>query len=100
MTSEAQKKAIQTHRKRLRYRGLSRFEVQGRTSDKQLLRDLARKLAEDSSDAANVRKVVETAVAGTNEKEGGIWQALRRSPLVEAGIEFERLRVKPRELEL
>ncbi len=100
MTSEAQKKAIQTHRKRLRYRGLSRFEVQGRTSDKRLLRDLARKLAEDSSDAANVRKVVETAVAGTNEKEGGIWQALRRSPLVEAGVEFERLRVKPRELEL
>lgn len=100
MTSAAQRKAIQTHRKRLRHRGLSRFEVQGRTSDKQLLRDLARKLAEDSSEAANVRKVVESAVADTNENEGGIWQALRRSPLVEAGVEFERLRAKPRELEL
>lgn len=100
MTSAAQRKAIQTHRRRLRGRGLSRFEVQGRTSDKQLLRDLARKLAEDSSEAANVRRVVESAVADTNENEGGIWQALRRSPLVGAGVEFERLRAKPRELEL
>jgi len=100
MTSAAQKKAIQTHRKRLRHRGLSRFEVQGRTSDKQLLRDLARKLAEDSSEAANVRKVVESAVADTKEKGGGIWRALRRSPLVEASVKFERLRAKPRDLEL
>lgn len=100
MTSAAQKKAIQTHRKRLRGRGLSRFEVQGRLSDKQLLRNLARKLAEDSSEAAHVRKVVESAVADTSENQGGIWQALRRSPLVEAGLEFERQRAKPRGLEL
>ena len=64
------------------------------------MRDLARKLAEDSSEAANVRKVVESAVADTNDNEGRIWRALRRSPLVGAGVEFERLRAKPRELEL
>jgi hypothetical protein len=98
VTSAAQKRAIQNHRKRLRSRGLSRFEVQGRTSDKQLLRDLARKLAEDSSEAANVRKTVESAVS--SENKGDIWEALRRSPLVVAGVEFERLRAEPRELDL
>jgi hypothetical protein len=100
VTSAAQKKAIQNHRKRLRSRGLSRFEVQGRTSDKQLLRDLARKLAEDSSEAANVRKTVESAFTDSSENKGGIWEALRRSPLVGAGVEFERLRGEPRELDL
>jgi hypothetical protein len=100
VTSAAQKKAIQNHRKRLRGRGLSRFEVQGRTSDKQLLRDLARKLAEDSSEAANVRKAVESAVTDRKENVGGIWQALRKSPLVGGSVEFERLRAKPRELDL
>ncbi|HKU26113.1 MAG TPA: hypothetical protein VJQ54_11625 [Candidatus Sulfotelmatobacter sp.] len=100
MTSAAQKKAIQNHRKRLRGRGLSRFEVQGRTSDKQLLRDIARKLAEDSSEALKVRRALENAVAESDEIKGGIWGALRRSPLVGAGVDFERLRSDPRELDL
>jgi hypothetical protein len=100
VTSAAQKKAIKNHRKKLLGRGLSRFEVQGRITDKQLLRDLARKLAEDSSEAANVRKAVESAVTESNENEGGIWQALRRSPLVASAVEFERLRAEPRELDL
>lgn len=100
MTSAAQKKAIQNHRKRLRSRGLSRFEVQGRTSDKQLLRDLARRLAEDTSEAANIRKIVESAFTDSAESKGSIWKALRTSPLVGAGVEFERLRGEPRELDL
>ena len=100
MTSAAQKRAILNHRKRLRGRGLSRFEVQGRTSDKKLLRDLARKLAEDSSEAANVRKSLESAVTKSEENKGGIWEALRRSPLAGSGIEFERLRAEPRKLDL
>ena len=100
MTSAAQKRAIQNHRKRLRGQGMARFEVQGRTSDKKLLRDLARKLAEDTSEAAKVRRAVESAVSGSNDIKGGIWGALRRSPLVGADLDFERLRSEPREIDL
>jgi hypothetical protein len=100
MTSAAQKKAIRNHRERLRGRGLGRFEVQGRMSDKELLRKLARKLAQDGPSAENVRKAVASAVASPNEAKGSIWAALRRSPLVRSELDLERVRAEPRKIEL
>lgn len=54
----SQTRAIQNYRIRLGDRGLARFEVLGRDSDRWLIRSLARRLAEDSPEAANLRAVV------------------------------------------
>ena len=100
MTSPAQKKAVANHRKRLARKGVGRFEVQGRIADKELLRTIARKLAEGGADGARVREAVVVAVANADDHKGGIWAALRRSPLVGTELNIERLRAKPREIEL
>lgn len=100
MTSAAQKKAVLNHRKRLRSSGLGRFEVQGRISDKALLRELARKLAQDDSDGARIRQTVANALAGMDKSTGSIWAALRRSPLVGSGVEFDRIGAEPRKIDL
>lgn len=100
MTSNAQRKAVRKHRERMQRIGLGRFEVQGRLSDKQLLRALAKKLAENGADAARVRQALAGAVAAAPEEKGALWAALRRSPLVGAQIDFGRVRGKPREIQL
>ncbi len=43
----SQRRAIQNYRSRLSERGLSRFEVLGRETDRDLIRSLARRLAEE-----------------------------------------------------
>lgn len=85
-----QKRAIQNYRTRLRERGLSRFEVLGRDADRELIRSLARRLAEDSPDASRLRATVSQTIAGEPAKKGGILAALRRSPLVGADLDLSR----------
>ena len=48
----AQKRAVQNYRSRLSERGLARFEVFGRDADRDLIRSLARRLAEDTPEAS------------------------------------------------
>ena len=43
----SQKRAIQGYRSRLSERGLARFEVLGRETDRDLIRSFARRLSED-----------------------------------------------------
>jgi hypothetical protein len=43
----SKKRAIQKYRFRLGERGMARFEVVGRDTDRDLIRSLARRLAED-----------------------------------------------------
>ena len=86
----SQRRAIQNYRSRLSERGLARFEVLGRDSDRDLIRSLARRLAEDSPEAFKLRKIVGQAVAGEPPKTGGILAALRRSPLVGADLDLVR----------
>jgi hypothetical protein len=83
----------------LRERGLTRFEVQGRASDKELLRTLARKLAEGSTEATRIRATVSGAV-NANGSTGGVWAALRGSPLVGAELDLERFDLQPRDVDL
>jgi hypothetical protein len=85
-TTPARKK----YRKRLRQRGLARFEVLARDTDRGLIRSLARRLAEDGRGAEQIRASVQLAVAGEAPKKGGILAALRRSPLV--GVEVDLIR--------
>lgn len=96
----AQRRAIQDYRSRLSEKGLARFEVLGRTTDRDLIRSLARRLAEDSADASRLRAMVGQAVAGELSRKGGILAALRRSPLVGADLDFARPREEGRKVDL
>jgi hypothetical protein len=87
----SQKRAIQNYRNRLSKRGLARFEVLGRDTDRELIRSLARRLAEDSPEAAQLRTAVRRSIGETPGK-GGILAALRRSPLVGADLNLSRSR--------
>ena len=88
--SKAQRRAIQNYRLRLSERGLSRFEVLGRDADRDLIRSLARRLAEDGPEASQLRAAVSQTIAGEPPKKGGILAALRRSPMVGADLDLSR----------
>lgn len=86
MSNTPQKRAIKNYRKRLQKRGMARFEVLGLDGDRDLIRSLARRLAEDGPDASRLRAAVNQTISGEPPKKGGILAALRRSPLVGADI--------------
>jgi hypothetical protein len=86
----SRKRALQNDRTRLGERGLARFEVLGREADRDLIRALARRLAEDGPEASRLRAVLNLSVAGEPPKTGGILAALRRSPLVGAELDLQR----------
>jgi hypothetical protein len=96
----AQKRAIQNYRARLGERGLARFEVLGRDTDRDLIRSLARRLAEDTPEASELRAAVSSSVAGETPQLGGILAALRRSPLVGADLNLHRSREGGRKVDL
>jgi hypothetical protein len=88
MKLSAQKRAMENYRRRLSERGVARFEVQARESDRELIRALARRLTEDDAEAqkarAAIRRLIDVAPPSS------IFQALRRSPLVEAELDLAR----------
>lgn len=96
----SQRRAIQNYRTRLGERGLARFEVLARDADRDLIRSLARRLAEDDAEASKLRAMVGEAVAGEPPKKGGILAALRRSPLVGADLDLSRQREEGRKVDL
>jgi hypothetical protein len=78
------------------------FDVYGRDADRELLRALAQRLANDDADAARVRSEVRRTIALVapaatdlpppiaQPKRQRILAALRRSPLVGADLDFSR----------
>jgi hypothetical protein len=100
IVSKSQKRAVQNYRSRLGERGLARFEVLGRNADRDLIRSLARRLAEDGPDAVRLRAALSQTAAGEPPKKGGILAALRRSPLVGADLDLTRPHEKGRKVEL
>ncbi len=96
----SQKRAIRNYRSRLSERGLARFEVLGRDADRELIRSLARRLAEDGPEASRLRAAVSRSIAGEPPKKGGILAALRRSPLVGADLDLTRPREEGRKVEI
>jgi hypothetical protein len=100
MEDNSQRRAVKTYRSRLGDRGLARFEVLGLDSDRDLIRSLARRLAEKGPDAARIRATVNQTVAGKPPQKGGILAALRRSPLVGADLDLARDRTEGRKIDL
>lgn len=83
-------RAIQSFDARLGERGLVRFGVLGRIADRDLIRALAWRLAEDSPEGCRLRATVSRSIAGKPPGKGGILAALRRSPLVGADLNVTR----------
>lgn len=82
MSESSQNRATQNYRRRLAERGMARFEVLGRDADRQLIRSLARCLAEEGPQADRLRTAVTRGMADAQPRKGGILEALRRSPIV------------------
>ena len=79
---------------------MARFEVLGRDADRDLIRSLARRLAEDGPDASRLRAAVSQTIAGEPPKKGGILAALRRSPLVGSDLDLTRPREEGRKVQI
>ncbi|PPQ31853.1 hypothetical protein [Rhodopila globiformis] len=94
----SQSRAIRAYRARLGERGLARFEVLGREADRDLIRALARRLAQEGPEASRLRAAVSQAIAGEPPRTGGILAALRRSPLVGADLDLQRPRETGRDV--
>ena len=74
--------------------------MRGLEKDKQLVRKLAKRLFADDAEAGRLRAEVLRQVSDKPPRRGGIWAALRRSPLVGAELNLEREVVPPREIDL
>ena len=86
LSETSQRRAIDRYRKRLADCGMARFEVLGRKADRELIRSVAKYLAEEGPGAERLRSVVSRCMAGEPGRKGGILQALLRSPLVRADV--------------
>lgn len=100
MGNAAQTRATRSYRARLTQRGFTRFEIMALETDRDLIRSLAKRLAEEGPEAEQVRSAVKTVVAGEPPKPGGILSALRRSPLIGADLDLSRPREEGRKVEL
>jgi hypothetical protein len=100
MGNTAQKRALRNYRTRLVKRGMARFEVLGLDADRDLIRSLAKRLAEGDPDASRIRAAVSRTIGGDPPKKGGILAALRRSPLVGADLNLARSRETGRKVDL
>jgi hypothetical protein len=98
--SSSQKRAIENYRSRLTERGLARFEVLGLAADRDLIRAVARRLAQDGPKAAQLRAAVSETIAGEAPRKGRILAALLRSPMVGADLDFSRAREVGRKTDL
>jgi len=92
----AQKKAVRSHRRRLKDRGLQRVEVQVSEHDAQLIRRLGRLLREDDEKAAGLRQQLSTMVGA--EEESGLKVLLAAAPL--QGVRITRSRDRGRSVDL
>lgn len=100
MNESSQKRALQNYRDRLNRRGMARFEVVGLSADRELIRALARRLAEGGETASALRATVSRTLSSEPPGKGGVLAALRRSPLVGADLDFTREATPGRKLDL
>jgi hypothetical protein len=98
MGTNAQARAVNSYRKRLAGRGLTRFEVLGLKTDRELIRTLARRLAENDSEAAKMRASVREKVSPAAPQKGGVLAALRGWPI--ADLPLTRPFIEPRKTDL
>ena len=86
MSNTSQRRAAPRYRERLAERGMARFEVLGRETDRELIRSVAKRLAEEGPEAEHLRAAVSRFIASELPRKDRILQALRRSPMVGADV--------------
>lgn len=100
MGKTSQHRAVDNYRKRLTKQGMARFEVVGRMSDRELIRSVARQLAEGGEEADRLRAAVERTISGEADRKGGILKALLASPLAGTDLDLTRPREEGRKIDL
>ena len=70
MSNSAQKRAVKNFRSRLQKKGFARFEVLGLDTDRQLIRSLAKRLAQDDPKASQIRFELTRSIEGLGKKGG------------------------------
>jgi transposase len=104
MVITSQNRAIKNYRSRLRKQGLGRFEVLALESDRDLIRSLARRLAQNDPESERIRQDVRLAIADESSSKGSILAALRRSPFVQMnsddGLQIVRSKETGRQVDL
>jgi hypothetical protein len=79
---------------------MRRFDVLGLNADRDLIRSLARRLAEGGAEAERIRAALNQVMEEQSPRKGGILEALRRSPLVGADLDLKRPREEGRKVDL
>jgi hypothetical protein len=100
MSKSSQQRAVASFRNRLAQKGLVRFEVTGRNSDRELVRAVARRLAEDGPESDRLRKIVNQTVSGEPPTKGGILRALLASPLIGSELDLSRPHEEGRKVDI
>jgi hypothetical protein len=77
-----------------------RFEVIGRDTDRELVRSVARRLAEGGPEADRLRAAVSRTISGEPPRKGGILKALLASPLIGSELDLTRPREEGRKLDI
>jgi hypothetical protein len=99
MGDRAQKQTPRNDQTRLVKRRMARFEVRGLDADRELIRSLAKQLAEGGPDAARIRASVRQALMSKPPKKGGTVAALRNLPLIGADLNLSRSRAAGRKID-
>jgi hypothetical protein len=96
----SQHRALKNYRKRLGQKGIARFEVLGRDDDRELIRTLARRLAEKGPGSIRLRAEVTRSLSASTAKRGGVLAALMRAPAALVDVKFDRPPMPERKLDL
>lgn len=78
---------------------MTRFEVRGLERDRELIRDVAKRLAVGDDSAQRLRAELSKATPEDQER-GGFVRWIRASPLVGSGIKLRRDKVRLRKIDL
>ena len=100
MASTSQARALESYRKRLTKRGMARFEVLGLAADRDLVRSIARRLAENNPDAEEIRSAISQKVTTDTRRKGSILAMLRSAPTAARELNLIRERVVARKVDL
>ncbi|MFD0463335.1 hypothetical protein ACFQY9_17325 [Microvirga aerilata] len=80
MANSTRKQTMQKYSQRRCQQRLTRFEVLGFASDRNVIRQIAQRLARNDGEAARLRAEPRCSLIGEPLEQGGILAALRVSP--------------------
>ena len=100
MSTAAQKSATGNYCEHPARRRVKRSDVMAPETDRSLTRTLGQRLSEDAPKAAHAQVTAKALAADDSPTRGGIFAALRRSPLVGADLDLSRSRTEGRNIDL